>query len=103
MELCGDNKVVVIDFFILFVIEEDWEIEFLFFILVVKVVFIVEEVIYYINMYGFMYFEVIIIENEENVSKFFIFVDVVVFYYNVLICFIDGFEFGFGVEIGISI
>lgn len=28
--------------------------------------------------------------------------DAVVVYVNVLICFMDGFEFGFGVEIGIS-
>lgn len=41
-------------------IEFDWEDEFLDFILVIKVVDFVEEVIDYINKYGIKYLEVII-------------------------------------------
>lgn len=65
-------------------------------------VYDVQEVVCYIQQYGINYLEVILMENGENVVYFQIVVDVVVVYYNVFIWFIDGFEFGYGVEIGIS-
>ncbi|MEY8349572.1 glutamate-5-semialdehyde dehydrogenase [Bacillus cereus] len=102
VELRGDKKVLTIDSSIVPASEEDWGTEFLSLTLAVKMVSSVEEAIDHINTYGSMHSEAIITENEENVSKFFTSVDAAALYHNASTRFTDGFEFGFGAEIGIS-
>ncbi|MDZ5610571.1 glutamate-5-semialdehyde dehydrogenase [Bacillus pseudomycoides] len=102
VELRGDNKVLAIDSSIVPASEEDWGTEFLSLTLAVKMVSSVEEAINHINTYGSMHSEAIITEDEENVSKFFTSVDAAALYHNASTRFTDGFEFGFGAEIGIS-
>ncbi|PEZ01424.1 glutamate-5-semialdehyde dehydrogenase [Bacillus sp. AFS018417] len=102
VELRGDKKALAIDSSLVPASEEDWETEFLSLTLAVRIVSSVEEAIRHINAYGSMHSEAIITENEENVSKFFTSVDAAALYHNASTRFTDGFEFGFGAEIGIS-
>ena len=71
--------------------EEDWGKEYLDYILSIKVVSSVEEAIAHINKY-----------NTEHAQKFLDEVDAAAVYVNASTRFTDGFEFGFGAEIGIS-
>jgi len=81
---------------------EDWGTEFLGLEIAVKVVEGVEEAITHINQYGTKHSEAIISSSVENVEKFFTEVDAAAVYHNASTRFTDGFEFGFGAEIGIS-
>ncbi|KEK22320.1 glutamate-5-semialdehyde dehydrogenase [Bacillus gaemokensis] len=102
VELRGDKKALVIDSSLILASEKDWETEFLSLTLAVKIVSSIEEAIHHINVYSSRHSEAIITKNEENVSKFFTYVDAAVLYHNASTRFTDGFEFGFGAEIGIS-
>jgi len=102
VELRGDKKALAIDSTIVPASEEDWGTEFLSLTLAVKMVSSVEEAINHINTYGSMHSEAIITEREESVNKFFTSVDAAALYHNASTRFTDGFEFGFGAEIGIS-
>jgi len=82
--------------------EEDWETEFLDLILAVKVVGNVDEAIAHINRYGTKHSEGIVTADEQEAERFLQAVDAAVVYHNVSTRFSDGFEFGFGAEIGIS-
>ncbi|MGG3684686.1 glutamate-5-semialdehyde dehydrogenase [Aeribacillus sp. FSL K6-3256] len=82
--------------------EEDWETEYLDYTMAVKLVSNVDEAIEHINRYGTNHSEAIITENAANVEKFFKLVDSAALYHNASTRFTDGFEFGFGAEIGIS-
>ncbi|EGL83391.1 Gamma-glutamyl phosphate reductase [Caldalkalibacillus thermarum TA2.A1] len=82
--------------------EQDWHEEYLDLILAMKVVADVEQAIEHINRYGTKHSEAIISATEENVAKFFQQVDAAALYHNASTRFTDGFEFGFGAEIGIS-
>ncbi|TCP29581.1 glutamate-5-semialdehyde dehydrogenase [Scopulibacillus darangshiensis] len=81
---------------------DDWETEYLDKILAIKVVANVHEAVRHINRYGTKHSEAILTESEESVSAFFQTVDAAVLYHNASTRFTDGFEFGFGAEIGIS-
>ena len=82
--------------------EEDWGKEYLDYILSVKVVSSVEEAIAHINKYNTRHSEAIITNNYTNAQKFLDEVDAAAVYVNASTRFTDGFEFGFGSEIGIS-
>ncbi|AST93896.1 glutamate-5-semialdehyde dehydrogenase [Sutcliffiella cohnii] len=82
--------------------EEDWETEYLGLELAVKVVEDVEAAITHINQYGTKHSEAIISSSVENVEQFLNEVDAAAVYHNASTRFTDGFEFGFGAEIGIS-
>ena len=82
--------------------EEDWGKEYLDYILSVKVVSSVEEAIAHINKYNTRHSEAIITNNYTNAQKFPDEVDAAAVYVNASTRFTDGFEFGFGAEIGIS-
>ena len=82
--------------------EEDWGTEYLDYILSVKTVDTVEEAIAHINRYNTGHSEAIITENKEHAEKFLKEVDAAAVYVNASTRFTDGFEFGFGAEIGIS-
>ena len=82
--------------------EEDWGTEYLDYILSAKTVSGVEEAIEHINRYNTGHSEAIITENYSNAEKFLNEVDAACVYVNASTRFTDGFEFGFGAEIGIS-
>ena len=82
--------------------EEDWGTEYLDYILSVKVVDSVEEAIAHINRYNTGHSEAIITNDYAHSQKFLDEVDAAAVYVNASTRFTDGFEFGYGAEIGIS-
>ena len=82
--------------------EEDWGTEYLDYILSIKVVGSVDEAICHINRYNTGHSEAIITRDYNNAQKFLDEVDAAAVYVNASTRFTDGFEFGFGAEIGIS-
>ena len=82
--------------------EEDWGTEYLDYILSIKVVGSVEEAIRHINRYNTGHSEAIITNDYTHAQKFLDEVDAAAVYVNASTRFTDGFEFGFGAEIGIS-
>ena len=82
--------------------EEDWGTEYLDYILSVKCVSSLSEAIAHINRYNTGHSEAIITEDPRHVERFLKEVDAAAVYVNASTRFTDGFEFGFGAEIGIS-
>lgn len=82
--------------------EEDWANEYLGHAISVKVVDSPQEAIEHINQYGTKHSEAIITEDARNAEMFLQHVDAAAVYHNVSTRFTDGFEFGYGAEIGIS-
>ena len=82
--------------------EEDWGTEYLDYIISAKTVAGVDEAIAHINKYNTGHSEAIITENYTNAEKFLNEVDAAAVYVTASTRFTDGFEFGFGAEIGIS-
>lgn len=84
------------------VTEEDYGTEYLDFILSVKTVSSLEEAIAHINKYNTGHSDAILTQNQSHAQKFLREVDAACVYVNASTRFTDGFEFGFGAEIGIS-
>ena len=82
--------------------ENDFDTEFLDYILAVKVVKDVNEAVEHISLHSTMHSEVIVTENKEAADKFVKGVDSSSVYVNVSTRFTDGGEFGLGCEMGIS-
>ena len=82
--------------------EEDWGTEYLDYILSIKVVYSIDEAIAHINRYNTGHSEAIITNDYTNAQKFLDEVDAAAVYVNASTRFTDGFEFGYGAEIGIS-
>ena len=82
--------------------EEDWGTEYLDYILSIRVVGSADEAIRHINRYNTGHSEAIITRDYNNAQKFLDEVDAAAVYVNASTRFTDGFEFGFGAEIGIS-
>ncbi|MBS4176800.1 glutamate-5-semialdehyde dehydrogenase [Lederbergia citrea] len=82
--------------------EEDWAIEYLGLTVAIKIVSTLYEAIQHINTYGTKHSEAIITSNEEHAAIFLNNVDAAAVYHNASTRFTDGFEFGYGAEIGIS-
>ncbi len=82
--------------------EEDFETEFNDYIIAVKVVDSLEDAISHIERYGTGHSECIVTESSDTAEKFLARIDAAAVYHNVSTRFTDGFEFGFGAEIGIS-
>jgi glutamate-5-semialdehyde dehydrogenase len=82
--------------------QEDWQTEYLDYILSVKIVNNIEEAIEHINQYGSKHSEAIVTQNYTNAEDFLNKVDAACVYVNASTRFSDGGEFGFGAEIGIS-
>jgi glutamate-5-semialdehyde dehydrogenase len=82
--------------------EEDWSTEYLDLVISSKVVGSVEEAVAHINRYGTMHSEAIVTENYTRAQYFLDRVDAAAVYVNASTRFTDGFEFGYGAEIGIS-
>ncbi|MFJ7940245.1 glutamate-5-semialdehyde dehydrogenase [Peribacillus sp. NPDC096622] len=82
--------------------EEDWSTEYLALKISVKTVKGVFDAIEHINRYGTKHSEAILTRDEQNASAFLNKVDAAAVYHNASTRFTDGFEFGYGAEIGIS-
>ncbi|MCY7791780.1 glutamate-5-semialdehyde dehydrogenase [Bacillus haynesii] len=82
--------------------ETDWETEFLAPVVSIKTVAGIDEAIRHIRQYGTRHSEAILTENQENARFFLTSVDAAAVYHNASTRFTDGFEFGYGAEIGIS-
>ena len=83
-------------------VEEDWETEFLDYILAVKIVDSIDEAMAHIARYSSGHSEAIITESYSRSRKFTETVDAAAVYVNASTRFTDGNEFGFGAEIVIS-
>ena len=82
--------------------EEDWSTEYGDLILSIKVVPDLDAAIAHINKYNTGHSETIVTENLAHAHRFQREVDAAAVYVNASTRFTDGFEFGFGAEIGIS-
>ena len=82
--------------------EDDWTREYLDLKLAVRTVNSLEEAIAHINKYGSGHSDCILTDNPEHAEQFLNEVDSATVYVNASTRFTDGFEFGFGAEIGIS-
>jgi glutamate-5-semialdehyde dehydrogenase len=83
-------------------VEEDWKTEYLDLVLAVKVVDGLDEAIRHINTYGTKHSEAIITGSYAKARTFLQQVDAAAVYVNASTRFTDGYQFGFGAEIGIS-
>ncbi|MGN1148563.1 MAG: glutamate-5-semialdehyde dehydrogenase, partial [Lachnospiraceae bacterium] len=102
VEMRGDEKVREYITDCIPATEEDYRTEYLDYIISMKTVGSVEEAIAHINKNNTKHSEAIITENAEAAEKFLNGVDAACVYANASTRFTDGFEFGFGAEIGIS-
>ncbi len=82
--------------------KDDWSREYLDLILAVKVVTNLKEAIDHINTYGSMHSDAIITEDSKEAGQFLKRIDSATVYVNASTRFTDGYQFGFGAEIGIS-
>lgn len=82
--------------------KEDWSTEYLDYILAIKIVDGIDDAIDHINKYGSGHSEAIVTSNYFSAEKFLSYVDAAAVYVNASTRFTDGFEFGFGAELGIS-
>ena len=102
VEMRGDEMVCELISDCIPATEEDYGREYLDYIISMKVVSGIEDAIAHINKYNTKHSEAIITENTQNAEKFMNEVDAACVYVNASTRFTDGFEFGFGAEIGIS-
>uniref|UniRef100_UPI0040571F37 glutamate-5-semialdehyde dehydrogenase n=1 Tax=Acetatifactor sp. TaxID=1872090 RepID=UPI0040571F37 len=102
VEMRGDEGIREILTDCIPVTEEDYGKEYLDYIISMKTVENVNEAIAHINRYNTKHSECIITQNAETAEQFLNEVDAACVYVNVSTRFTDGFEFGFGAEIGIS-
>ncbi|WP_368504660.1 glutamate-5-semialdehyde dehydrogenase [Alkalihalophilus sp. As8PL] len=100
--LYGDTASMAMDGRIKEASETDWADEYLDLKLAVKIAPSLNEAMNHIRQYGTKHSEAIISETAANVSRFQQSVDAAAIYHNASTRFTDGFEFGFGAEIGIS-
>ncbi len=82
--------------------EEDFGTEYLAMILSVKIVSSLDEAIAHINRYHTGHSDCIVTQDDAAAERFLREIDSACVYHNVSTRFTDGFEFGFGAEIGIS-
>ncbi|HEX6972597.1 MAG TPA: glutamate-5-semialdehyde dehydrogenase [Limnochordia bacterium] len=82
--------------------EDDWGTEFLDLILAVRVVGSLDEALEHIATYGSGHSEAIVTQDYASARRFLREVDAAAVYVNASTRFTDGYEFGFGAEIGIS-
>jgi len=82
--------------------EEDWRTEYLDLILSIKVVGSLDEAIEFIHTYGTGHSDAIVTDSYGSAQRFLAEVDSAAVYVNASTRFTDGYEFGFGAEVGIS-
>lgn len=102
VEVRGDERAQKISNDIWPATEEDWGTEYLDAIISMKIVDSMDQAIEHINRYNTGHSESIITQNYEHALQFQNEIDAAAVYVNASTRFTDGFEFGFGAEIGIS-
>lgn len=102
VEIRGDERVRQIVPEVAAADEEDWGREYLDAVISIRIVNSLDEAIAHINRYNTGHSEAIITNHYGNALKFQDEVDAAAVYVNASTRFTDGFEFGFGAEIGIS-
>lgn len=102
IKIYGDDNVCSVLSTALKATDEHFAEEFLELTLSVKVVDCVEEAIMHINKFGTNHSEAIVTEDAKNAEMFLNSIDAAAVYHNASTRFTDGFEFGYGAEIGIS-
>ena len=102
VEIIGDEKVVSLFPDGTLATEDDWGTEYLDLKIAIKVVDGIDSAINHINKYNSRHSEAIITNDYNASQKFLDEIDAAAVYVNASTRFTDGFEFGFGAEIGIS-
>lgn len=102
VEMRGDEAVCAILSDCVPATEEDYGTEYLDYIISMKTVSSVDEAIAHINKYNTKHSECIVTADSKAAEQFLNEVDAACVYVNASTRFTDGFEFGFGAEIGIS-
>ncbi len=102
VEIVGCERTCAICPFVKLASDDDYFTEFLALKISVKVVSGVKEACEHINLHSTKHSEVIITENKEAADYFASHIDSAVVYVNASTRFTDGFQFGFGAEMGIS-
>ncbi len=102
VEIVADENLLAKADGILPATEEDWGTEYLDYKISMKTVDHIDEAIEHINRYNTGHSECIVTNNYNNAQQFLDEVDAAAVYVNASTRFTDGFEFGFGAEIGIS-
>lgn len=102
VEIRGDERAKQVCPDIIMATEEDFYTEYLDYIISVKTVKDVDEAIAHINEHNTKHSESIITKDYDSANKFLDEIDAACVYVNASTRFTDGFEFGFGAEIGIS-
>ncbi|WP_027084889.1 glutamate-5-semialdehyde dehydrogenase [Cohnella panacarvi] len=82
--------------------DEDYATEYNDYILNVRIIDSLDEALDHIRRFGTMHSECIVTENADHAERFLQEVDAAAVYHNASTRFTDGFEFGYGAEIGIS-
>ena len=102
VEIRGDKRAREILPSIVEAVEEDWGKEYLDYVISLKIVDCFEDAVSHINRYNTKHSEAIVTRDYCHAERFLNEVDAAVVYVNASTRFTDGFEFGFGAEIGIS-
>ncbi len=102
VEIRGDERARAISSEIIPASEDDWGMEYLDSVISVKIVDSIDEAVAHINRYNTGHSESIVTKDYDNALKFQDEIDAAAVYVNASTRFTDGFEFGFGAEIGIS-
>ena len=102
VEIRGDERARKILPLITAATEEDWGQEYLDYIISLKIVDNFEEAVSHINRYNTKHSDAIVTQDYRHAERFLNEIDAAAVYVNASTRFTDGFEFGFGAEIGIS-
>lgn len=102
VQLRGDDRARAIVPSMIAATDTDWDEEYNDLIMAVKVVDSEDEAIAHINAHNTKHSEAIVTDNYQNGQRFLQQIDAACVYINASTRFTDGFEFGFGAEIGIS-
>ncbi|MCL6610278.1 MAG: glutamate-5-semialdehyde dehydrogenase [Peptococcaceae bacterium] len=102
VEVRGDQRVRALAGWVKEAVEEDWATEYLDLILAVKVVDSPDEAMDHIHRFGTKHSEAIVTRDYDLARRFLKEVDAAAVYVNASTRFTDGYQFGFGAEIGIS-
>ena len=102
VQVRGDERVMAVSDRVMKAAEEDWGTEYLDAVISIKVVDSFDEAVEHINRYNTKHSEAIVTDSYSHAQEFLEKIDAAAVYVNASPRFTDGFEFGFGAEIGIS-